>query len=105
MGAQNKYYKLVYTQTMQEQKTSPKSERPENRKSELPKSSTLPIFTYQALYKFNNLTWHLRTPPKTTGHAVSNRGGDFAHPRFINSFLLSVNTPSAFAAKGKHGWL
>lgn len=62
---------------------------PENRKSELSKSSTLPIFTYQALYKFNNLTWHLRTPPKTTGHAVSNSGrGDFVRSKIYHQFLF-----------------
>lgn len=77
---------------------------PENRKSELSKSSTLPIFTYQALYKYNNSTWHLTTPPKTAGNAVSNRGSRRLCTRHDLSsipFCNAVNTPSAFAAKGK----
>lgn len=79
---------------------------PENRKSELSKSSTLPIITYQALYKFNNLTWHLATPPKTIGKAVSNRGSRrlcTLHDLSSIPFCYAVNTAAAFAAKGKHG--
>lgn len=38
---------------------------PGNRKSEFLKTSrVLLIFTSQALYKFNNLTWHLTIPPR-----------------------------------------
>lgn len=79
---------------------------PENRKSELSKSSRLCVFTYQAPYKFNNLTWHLTTPPKTTDNAVTNRGSRrFCTLPDLSSipFCYAVNTPWAFAAKGKDG--
>lgn len=77
---------------------------PENRKSELSKSSTLLIFTYQAPYKFNNLTWHLTTPPKTTGNAMSNRRSRrLCTLQDLSSipFCYAVNKTSAFAAMGK----
>lgn len=58
VGAQNKYYKLVYTQTMQEQKTSPKSERPENKNLSCQRA---PHFPYLLIKHFTNSTTWLGT--------------------------------------------
>lgn len=128
-GAQNKYYKLggirdVYTETKSEQNlhwcqrglTEPHV--PQTKESELSNSSTLPIFTYQALYKFNNLAWHLTTPPKTTatqwviGEAEDVTLQDLSSiprlvtlcdtPRLIiNSFLLCCSHTISICCKGK----
>lgn len=100
VGAQSKYYKLggirdVYTETKSEQNlhqgqrglTEPHV--PQNKKSELSKSSTLHIFTYQALYKLNNLTWHLTTPPKTTGQQwVIGEEETLLHSKTYHQFLF-----------------